>query len=102
MIAAAAPGAAADALGQVLPWLGVLALLAIIGGVAIWLLRRAMRRDSSAEGGFTLQELRDMRASGALSEDEFNRARDAVIGRLAAPGGPGPGDGSGAAGKHTR
>ncbi len=67
----------------------------------IWLLRRAIRREPSAEGGFTLQELRDLRASGALTEEEFTRARAAVIGRLAAPAGPTRGDEPGGQ-EHTR
>ena len=43
---------------------------------------------ASGAGGFTLQELRDMHASGQLGDEEFQRARDSLIGRLAEPADP--------------
>ena len=72
--------------GDVLPWLGALFAVVVIGAVAIWLLRRMLKQDSGGgSGGFTLQDLRDMRASGELSDEEFEKARASIIGRLSEP-----------------
>ncbi len=71
---------------HVLPWLVALLGVVVIGATGIWLVRRLVRQESGGgEGGFTLQDLRDMKASGQLSDEEFNRARDAMIGRLSEP-----------------
>ncbi len=84
--AASAPGALFD---EVVPWLAALAVVVVIGAIAIWLIRRTMGADTaSGAGGFTLQELRDMHASGRISDDEFERARDSLIGRLSEPAAP--------------
>lgn len=84
----AAPAPQSGDLRAILLWLGILALLAVAGGVAIFLLRRAVRREPVAPGGFTLADLKAMRDSGALSDQEFERARAAVIGRATAPDAP--------------
>ncbi len=74
---------------EVVPWLAGLAAVVVVGAIAIWLIRRIMGTDAaSGAGGFTLQELRDMHASGQLGDDEFQRARDSLIGRLAEPADP--------------
>lgn len=68
--------------GQVLPWLAALLAVVVVGGAGIWAARRLLRRDGGAgAGGFTLQELRDLKASGQISDEEFARARDSIIGR---------------------
>lgn len=75
--------------GQVLPWLLALLVVIVIGGAGIWGVRRLLKKDSSGgAGGFTLQDLRDMLAAGELSDEEFKRARDSIIGRLSEPSGP--------------
>jgi len=69
--------------GEIIPWLILLAVMVIVGGVLIFLARRLLRQQPSSEPEpFTLQGLRDMRARGMLSDDEFERARAAMIGRL--------------------
>ena len=84
MIAAARPPTDPGELAsQVLPWLGFLVVVVLVGGVVIWLVRRSMGAASAAvEAGFTLQDLRDLHASGELSDEEFEGARAAMIGRL--------------------
>ncbi len=73
---------------HVLPWLVALLGVVVIGGAGIWVVRRLVRQESDGgAGGFTLQDLRDMKASGQLSDEEFDRARDAMIGRLSEPSG---------------
>ena len=74
--------------GQLLPWLLALLGVVVIGGAGIWAVRRMLKQDSGGgAGGFTLQELRDLKASGQFSDEEFERARDVMIGRLSEPSG---------------
>jgi Short C-terminal domain len=73
---------------DVYPWLIVLVGVVLVGGVVIYLVRRYMRSaaDSSSSGaGFSLQDLRDLHAAGELSDDEFQRAKAQMIGRLQGP-----------------
>ncbi len=72
--------------GQLLPWLLALLGVVLIGGAAIWAVRRLLNKQSAgAAGGFTLQDLRDMKASGQLTQEQFERARDSMIERLSEP-----------------
>jgi Short C-terminal domain len=68
---------------SIAPWLGALAGLVIVGfGVLIWV-RRVLRNPSGgARPGFTLQDLREMRDAGAITAEEFERAREAMLQRL--------------------
>lgn len=79
----AAAGPAADSasalLGDVLPWLGLLALLVVAGWLVILVLRRRLASDEEAQAPFTLESLRELRRSGQLTEEEFSRAREAMI-----------------------
>jgi hypothetical protein len=85
-LATAAATRPADLFGQVWPWLVALVAVVGVGALVLYLLKRYMGRPGSRAGeGFTLQELRELRASGALSEEEFERAKAAVIGRVTAP-----------------
>lgn len=67
-----------------MPWAIALVALAVVGAVIIWLVRRAIAspKDDAAEG-FTLQGLRELRDRGEISEEEFERAKEAMIGRIA-------------------
>ena len=80
-------------LWDVLPWLGVLMIVAIVGGVIILIARRmASESSESAAVGFTLHDLRQLHAAGELSDEEFARARDSMIGRVRANASPQPED----------
>ncbi|MHC4709297.1 MAG: SHOCT domain-containing protein [Planctomycetota bacterium] len=79
--AATRPG---DLFGQVWPWLAALLLVVGVGALVIYLIRRSMGRQDSGRDGFTLQDLRDLHASGALSAEEFAKAKASVIGRVTA------------------
>ncbi len=75
---------------HVLPWLVALLGVVVIGAAGIWVVRRSVRQESDGgAGGFTLQDLRDMKASGQLDDEEFDRARISLIGRLSEPPGTG-------------
>lgn len=72
--------------GEVLPGLLVLAVIVIVGGIILVYLRRTIKenRDGSP-GGFTLQDLRDLHAAGKFTDEEFEQAKSAMIGRLKSP-----------------
>ena len=69
---------------DVLPWLALLAGLVIVGAATLYLLKRAFSRHVTPTEGFSLQELRDLRAARVLSEEEFERAKASLIERVAA------------------
>ena len=78
---APAAGPAADRLfGDLLPALGVLVLIILVGGgIAVWLKRRYQAPDAGGDVGFTLGDLRDMRARGEISDEEFEKAREKMV-----------------------
>lgn len=70
---------------QVLLWVGVLIVLAMLGGAFVMVLRRRMF-DRSSDGGAAgslLEDLRRMRRSGEISEAEFEQARRKLTEKLA-------------------
>ncbi len=79
-VAAAAAPPAGSRFGDLLPWLVALLVLVCVGAVAIHVARRIARKDAVPEG-FTLEDLRRLHGSGQLSDEEFEKARAAVIER---------------------
>ena len=65
-----------------MPWVLALIGATLVGAVAIYAIRRMLRSDPGTSNGFTLHDLRAMHASGELTDDEFTRAKAAMIGRL--------------------
>lgn len=62
-------------------WVGIMIGLAVIGAVAILVLRKRLFDPHSGGGeGLTLAELREMRDRGDLSSEEYERAKALVIG----------------------
>ena len=58
--------------------------LIVLGTVVLWLRRKYLADDASrADGIWSLQQLRELRAKGELSEDEFQKLRAEMIGRHA-------------------
>ncbi len=85
--ALAGSGAASRLFPEVMPWLLLFMGLVIVGGVIIMLARRLLNdTSSSVRPGFTLHELRTLHAKGELTDEEFDRAREAMIARLADSG----------------
>jgi uncharacterized membrane protein len=64
---------------EVALWGAVLIIVVLIGWMVISAIRRRMNADTGAAVGYTLHDLRRMRESGELSEEEFQRARQAMI-----------------------
>ena len=71
-------------LADVLPWLILLLGLVIAGGIVIFWVRRSLSaaHSSSSDTGFTLHELRELHRKGEISDEEFERARTAIISRF--------------------
>jgi len=68
---------------ETLPWLVGLGVIVFIGAGAIYFVRKMMQSQSSSlEDGFTLHDLRQLHAQGELNDEEFERAKVAMIGRL--------------------
>jgi hypothetical protein len=64
----------------------VLLVVVIVGAAVLMALRRTLtRRDGGGAGGYTLQDLRQMHATGELSDEEFERARQSIIERVKSP-----------------
>jgi uncharacterized membrane protein len=72
---------AGELFNSILPWLGVLALVVVVGGVVLTVIRRSMRSETGSKEVFSLQTLRELRASGELTEEQYEKARLAIIGK---------------------
>ncbi|MCC6909966.1 MAG: SHOCT domain-containing protein [Phycisphaerales bacterium] len=65
-------------------WLGVLAALILAAAFVVVMVRRALRTDENgAAPAFTLQDLREMRSRGDLTEEEYQAARAVALGHAA-------------------
>ena len=68
---------------SILIWSLVLMGLVIAGFVLVsWVRNKLREPDDAASGGFTLGDLRDMHRKGQLSDEEFERAKQRLIGVL--------------------
>jgi len=84
LIASSAP--AKMAFRELLPWLLLLLAAALVGAIVVIVLRRWLRAPGSASAeGFTLHDLRRLHAAGQISDEEFQRAKSALIDRVRAP-----------------
>ena len=73
--------AAASTSGDVIRWCLVLIGAICVLGAAIWLVRRwTLRSPPTAKPeAWSLQDLRDLRAGGQITEDEFQVLRRALL-----------------------
>ena len=70
---AAADTDAENLFGDMLPWLGLLVLIVLLGGgVAIWIRKRMANSGDSGTIGYTLEDLRVLHSRGELSEEEYS------------------------------
>jgi hypothetical protein len=67
-------------------WLLVLVVLIVVGCVLVaWARRRLSAGDGdNAPGGFTLSDLRELRRQGKMTEEEFERAKSAMLASMRA------------------
>ena len=63
---------------------GLIAVLAIVAYVAARWLKHALRADTAVEP-FTIQNLRELRDCGAITAEEYEKMRAALLGAKAAP-----------------
>jgi hypothetical protein len=69
-----------DLFAALVPWLAALAGVVIVGGVIAMLVRKWMQPAQPGNGpAMTLEDLRTLHRSGALSDDEFAAAKAALI-----------------------
>ncbi len=68
---------------SVFVWFGVAAAAALAGFYAALAIRRWAQRDEPA-ATFTIQDLREMRARGEITEHEFHAMRAALLARMEA------------------
>ena len=73
-----------DLFGRLLPWLGGLIVLAVLGGLLMaWTRRMAVGRQSQGRPeGFGLDELRAMLDRGEITPEEHDRARRRMVDRV--------------------
>lgn len=62
-------------LADVLPWAGLLAIITLVGGGIAVFVRRNIFVGSEPTVGFTLEDLREMRAKGEITDEEFELSR---------------------------
>lgn len=76
-----AQAGARGALNEMLPWLGALLVAALVGGALLFYLRHRLLGPDAADtpGRGFMEELRDLRDRGEISEDEFETARLSII-----------------------
>jgi len=67
--------------GALLLWIGVFVVVIIFGTIALLLIRHwALRGDSRGDSGLSLESLRQMYIDGELTLEEYEAARDAIVG----------------------
>lgn len=66
-------------------WIGVAIVFLLAGAIVLALIRRRLIQgdDAPADEGLSLHSLRTLRDAGQLSEEEFLRARAALLGQAA-------------------
>ncbi|XOV74284.1 MAG: SHOCT domain-containing protein [Phycisphaerales bacterium] len=70
-------------IAEVWVWVVVLLVVVVLGGVLVLLVRKGARGDSDRPAlGLSLADLREMKADGRLTDEEFERAKAMVIGQL--------------------
>ena len=66
-------------------WLLVLIVMIVAGFVLVaWVTRRLKASDDSSSAGFTLSDLRELRRQGKMTEEEFERAKTAMLASIRA------------------
>ena len=68
----------------IMPWMLILIGIVIVGWLLLVFIRRTTGDgDSSLDDGFTLGQLRKMRERGEMSDEEFEQARNVILGQHA-------------------
>ena len=66
-------------------WLLILMAMIVAAFVLVaWVTRRLKASDDGSSGGFTLADLRELRRQGRMTEEEFERAKTAMLASMRA------------------
>lgn len=86
ILASAIAQANSDAAVRLAFWAIALIVVVIIFGVVLMILRRMLTADDEGPGeGLMLDDLRQLRDTGEITHEEFQRAVDAIAGRVSSP-----------------
>ncbi len=68
---------------SVLVWSIILIAMVVVGLLAVsWVKKRIQQPDEPASAGFSLDDLRKLRRDGQISDEQYERARQRLIGGL--------------------
>jgi len=71
-------------LPAILPALLILAAIVIVAWIVLVIIRRSMQRgDHGLQDSFSLEQLRKMHREGDLDDEEFEQARNVLLGHFA-------------------
>lgn len=69
--------------GEVILWVGILAALALLGGILIvWVRKRTLSKSNDANAVSLMDNLRDMLAKGVITQAEFDATRRAMVKKI--------------------
>ena len=85
VLASATPTSAQTSQDTLTLWTAIAMLFAatIVGAIIITCVVRWFKRPQDSQGVFTLHELRTLHADGRLTDDEFNRMKQTMLGAYA-------------------
>lgn len=64
-------------------WIGILFVALLVGFLVVrWLRSRTLGSSEYGDAGFGLSDLRKLRQEGRITEEEFEKARDAIVGAM--------------------
>ncbi len=66
-------------ISDILPPLAILLGFVIVGGVVILRIRKSLHSPTDKSTTYSLSDLRKMLEAGDLNDDEYSKARDAII-----------------------
>src|SRR3954471_15561121 len=68
------------AIQRVVIWsIGLIIVLLVMIGLIVWLRKRMAPKQELGPAGFTLADLRELRRKGAMTEEEFERAKAKIV-----------------------
>lgn len=71
--------------GEVVLWVAILIVTALLGGLLImWVRRKTLANNSPAESASLMDQLRGMLARGEITQEEFDATRKAMVKKMAA------------------
>ena len=78
----AMPVPSPDTSGPVWPWLIIVGGLLFVGVIGVLAFRRKMKETEFEEADFSLQDLKEMLATGKLTQVEYKAAREVILKRM--------------------